>query len=174
MFHFLFTIGEKNRGMLRKLAVFAPVMEKGIRDRFISPAPPLSVFEHTRFNIPAENLTLDYGEIVVKCATLLMEAQSLQILYLVLPPGLMLGKDVLENGLYPGFKNFVDGSAASAQLGVNIILVLAHETHRENRDVVLFAEANLLWETRVKSANDWRYAQAVIVDDGEDLNHMEN
>ena len=169
MFHFLFTIGAKNRGMLQKLAVFAPVLDIGVWDRLISPAPPLSVFQHTRFNIPTKHLTLDYRGVVTKCVALLMEARSLQVLYLVLPPGLILEKTALEMGLYPGIQSIVGRSAAGATFAADIILVLAHENYHENQEVAFFAEANLLWETRVKSANDWRYAQTVMADEDQDL-----
>lgn len=168
MFHFLFTIGKENRKMLRKLAVFPPIMELSIWDRFISPAPPLSVFEETRFNIPAEHLTLDYSEIITKCVSFLVEAQSLRTLYLVLPPGLIYESSVLETGLYPGFCILVESDAASAEFRADIILVLAHETYHRNSDIAYCAETCLLWETRVKSANDWRYAQAVMADEDED------
>ena len=100
-----------------------------------------------------------------------MEARSLQALYLVLPPGLVLlpglvlETNALETGLYRGFQDFVDSGAEAAGFGPEIVLVLAHETYRENRLVASFAEEILLWQTRVKSANDWRYAQAVMEED---------
>ncbi|MCJ1301750.1 hypothetical protein MMC08_004551 [Hypocenomyce scalaris] len=172
MFHFLFTIGERNRRMVSRLAVFAPIMGVVFWDRFISPYPTRNVLEYTRFNIPEEHLTLDYSNMVSRCCAFLVEAKSLQQLFLVLPPGLMLGDNALEKGLYNGFKNFVDRDVLVAGFEVGIILVFAQETYRENRKAASYAEANLLWGTRVKSANEWRYEQAVITYENEGFMHL--
>ena len=172
MFHFLFTIGKRNRGMISRLAVFAPIMGAVFWERFVSPYPTRNVLEYTSFNIPEEHLTLDYSEMVSRCCAFLVEAKSLQQLFLVLPPGLMLGDNALEKGLYNGFKNFVDRDVFVAGFEVGIILVFAQETYRENRKAASYAEANLLWETRVKSANDWRYGPAVNTYEDESFVHV--
>jgi len=164
--HFLTTIGKQNRGHIKSVSVFVPILAMYYLLRSSMAATPLfgDVAALTAMDIPIEQQTMRVPEAVKGCCTMWMEEKSLRELFLVMPAGLHLDDDAFRAGILDEFKPLME---AEDELGLDISLVIHEDAKigediRESKQSLVEVEENLGWDTLIKFKGDHRYHVAVF------------
>ncbi|KAI9878828.1 MAG: hypothetical protein M1830_010397 [Pleopsidium flavum] len=164
--NFLTTIGKQNRGHIKSLSVFVPVLATYYLLRSSMAATPLlgDVAALTDMDVPLEYETMRVPQAVKDCCTMWMEEKSLRELFLVMPAGLHLDKDAFPSGVLDEFKPLME---AKDELGLDISLVI-HEDAKigidndESKKALVEVEEGLGWYTLIKFKGDHKYLVAVF------------